>query len=58
MVSAVTGSDLDTIPGLELSPGKIVLSFSSPQEARLKLIALAMAMGRDQEGFDERTKRQ
>jgi len=42
-------------PGVHLSAGRIVLEgFSTPDEARQKLLALIMAMGNDPEGFDAR----
>lgn len=53
---AITGSQLDTIPGLELGPGYLTLRFRTPEEAKLKLLALAMAIAREQEEFDERVK--
>jgi hypothetical protein len=42
-------------PGVHLSPGRIVLDgFSTPEEAKQKLLALIMAMGNDPDGFDAR----
>ena len=39
-------------PGVHLSPGRIVLdSFSTPEEAKQKLLALVMAMANDPAGF-------
>ena len=39
---------------LELAPGSIRLRFSTPEEALQKLAALAMAIGRNRAGFEER----
>ena len=54
--TAVVNQELDSLPsGVHLSPGRIVLdSFSTPDEAKQKLLALIMAMGNDPDGFDAR----
>ena len=54
--TAVMNQELETLPpGVHLSPGRIVLDgFSTPEEAKQKLLALIMAMGNDPEGFDAR----
>lgn len=54
--TAVVNQELDSLPaGVHLSPGSIVLdSFSTPDEAKQKLLALIMAMGNDPDGFDAR----
>jgi hypothetical protein len=45
----------DLPPGVHLSPGRIVLEgFSTPEEAKQKLLSLIMAMGNDPDGFDAR----
>jgi len=45
----------DLPPGVHLSPGRIVLEgFSTPEEAKQKLLSLIMAMGNDPDGFDSR----
>ncbi len=45
----------DLPPGVHLSPGRILLDgFSTPEEAKRKLLALIMAVGNDPEGFDAR----
>lgn len=47
--------DLEGLPdGVELAPGSIRLRFSTPEEALQKLAALAMAIGRNRAGFEER----
>jgi hypothetical protein len=50
----VTGSRLDSIDGLELGPGRLSLTFQTAEEAAQKLLALAMAMGRDWPEFESR----
>lgn len=46
--------DLDGLPsGVELAPGSITIRFREPDEALQKLIALAMAISRNREAFDE-----
>lgn len=54
--TAIMNQELDSLPpGVHLSPGRIVLDgFSTPDEAKQKLLALIMAMGNDPEGFDAR----
>jgi len=54
--SSVVNQELDHLPpGVHLSPGRIVLEgFSTPDEAKQKLLALIMAMGNDPDGFDAR----
>lgn len=54
--TAVVNQEFDALPpGVHLSPGRIVLEgFSTPEEAKRKLLALIMAMGNDPEGFDAR----
>lgn len=54
--TAVVNQELDTLPpGVHLSPGRIVLDhFSTPEEAKQKLLALIMAMSNDPDGFDAR----
>jgi uncharacterized protein YbjT (DUF2867 family) len=56
--AAVVNQELDNLPpGVHLSPGRIILdSFSTPQEAKQKLLALIMAMGNDPDGFDARIR--
>ena len=46
--TTVVNQDFDDLPaGLELAPGRITLSFDDPSEALAKLLALAMAIGKD-----------
>ncbi len=45
----------DLPPGIELAPGRIALSFDSPSDALAKLLALAMAIGKDMERFERLT---
>lgn len=54
--TAVVNQELDTLPpGVHLSPGRIALEgFTTPEEAKQKLLALLMAMGNDPDGFDAR----
>ena len=54
--AAVVKQELDRLPpGVRLSPGRIVIeSFSSPDEAKQKMLALIMAMANDPDGFDAR----
>ncbi len=52
---ATTGQRLhDLPPGIDLAPGQITVRFDDPAEALRKLLALAMAIGNDREGFEER----
>jgi hypothetical protein len=54
--TAVVNQELESLPaGVQLSPGRIVLEdFTTPEEAKQKLLALIMAMANDPDGFDER----
>lgn len=54
--AAVVNQELDRLPsGVHLSPGRIVIdSFSTPEEAKQKMLALIMAMANDPDGFDAR----
>jgi hypothetical protein len=55
----IVNQELATLPpGIHLSPGRIVLEdFSTPDEAKGKLLALILAIGNDPEGFDLRVSR-
>jgi len=47
--------DFDGLPeGVELAPGSIQVRFQSPVEALQKLMALALAISRNQEAFEQR----
>lgn len=54
--TAIVNQELDALPsGVDLSPGRIVLDgFSTPEEAKQKLLTLIMAMSNDPDGFDAR----
>jgi hypothetical protein len=54
--TAVVNQELDQLPfGVHLAPGRIVIeSFSTPEEAKQKMLALIMAMANDPDGFDAR----
>jgi len=44
----VQKQEFESLPaGIQLAPGRITVEFSEPQEALEKLLALAMAIGRD-----------
>jgi hypothetical protein len=45
----------DLPPGVRLEPGRLTVEFAAPQEALEKLLALAMAIGNDLEGFERAT---
>ena len=47
--------DLDGLPaGVDLSPSSITLRFDTLEDALRKLMALAIAIGQNREGFEER----
>jgi hypothetical protein len=54
--TAIVNQEFESLPtGVHLSPGRILLEgFSTPEEAKQKLLALIMAMANDPEGFDQR----
>jgi hypothetical protein len=46
--------DFDGLPeGVGLAPGSITVHFANPDEALRKLMALAMAIGKNRDAFDE-----
>lgn len=50
--------DFDGLPeGVELAPGSITVRFENPEEALRKLMALAMAIGHNQDAFEKRVSR-
>lgn len=53
---AVVNQELDSLPpGIQLMPGRIIIEgFSTPDEAKQKLLALILAMGNDPAGFDSK----
>ena len=51
--TAIVNQSLDSLPsGVHLEPGRIVVTFEQPLQALEKLLALAMAIGNDLDGFD------
>ncbi|MEO8661506.1 MAG: hypothetical protein ABI693_23755, partial [Bryobacteraceae bacterium] len=54
--AAVVNQEVETLPpGVYLAPGRIVLEdFSSPEEAKQKLLALIIAIGNNPDEFDAR----
>lgn len=54
--TTIVNQELDTLPpGVHLAPGRIVIeAFRTPEEAQQKLLALAMAMANDPDGFAAR----
>jgi hypothetical protein len=50
---SVMRRDLDNLPaGVSISPGQITVHFETPTQALDKLLALAMAIGNDQQRFE------
>ncbi len=53
---AILNQDFAGLPsGVHLEPGHIRVCFDDPTQALEKLLALAMAIGNDREGFERRT---
>jgi hypothetical protein len=51
---SVVNTRIENLPeGVFLEPGRIVVTFESPESALQKLLALAMAAGNDLSGFEE-----
>jgi hypothetical protein len=52
----IINQELDSLPaGVSLSPGRILIeNFTTPEQAKQKLLALIFAMGNDPEEFDRR----
>ena len=51
--TAIVNQELDSLPsGVHLEPGRIVVTFEQPLQALEQLLALAMAIGNDLDGFD------
>lgn len=49
--------DFDGLPeGVALAPGSITVSFSEPEQALQKLMALAIAISRNRDAFDQRVR--
>ncbi|HYI91949.1 MAG TPA: hypothetical protein VEX68_00255 [Bryobacteraceae bacterium] len=56
-IQRVQRRDIDGLPeGVSLSPGNIFVSFTTPEEALEKLVALALAISRNREAFEERVR--
>jgi hypothetical protein len=54
-IRRVESRDFDGLPeGVDLAPGSITLRFREPEEALQELLALAMAISRNRQAFDER----
>ena len=54
-VRRIESHDFDGLPeGVELAPGSITVRFESSDEALRKLMALALAISRSRDAFDER----
>ena len=54
-ISVVNQRFEDLPGGIELAPGRIVVSFQDPAQALEKMLALAMAIGRNRERFEDLT---
>lgn len=55
--TAVVGQQLANLPdGVSISPGAISITFSSPNEALQRLLALAMAIGNDFNEFERQAE--
>jgi len=50
--SNIVSQTFGGLSGVTVSPGRILVEFVSPEEALEKLLALAMAIGNDSEGFE------
>ena len=56
-VRQIAALDIEGLPeGVELGPGEIRVRFGDPEEALKKLMALAMAIGRNRVAFEERVR--
>ncbi len=54
VLTAVRQKDFAGLPeGIELSPGRITVTFATPDEALEKLLSLALAVGQNREVFEE-----
>jgi len=54
---AITAQQLKDLPdGVRLEPGHISVEFDDPHQALEKLLALAMAIGNDFDGFEHQTR--
>jgi hypothetical protein len=56
--TAVVNQEFESLPaGVGLEPGRITVEFDEPRQALEKLLALAMAVGNDFDGFDRIVRR-
>jgi hypothetical protein len=54
----IMSQQLGNLPdGVTIAPGRITVEFTEPQQALERLLALAMAIGNDFDGFAELTNR-
>jgi len=54
--TSIVDQSFDGLPeGVELAPGRITIRFAAPTQALEKMLALAMAIGRDMLHFEELT---
>ena len=52
--ATIVNQEFEDLPeGVELAPGRITVRFDEPQQALEKMLALAMAAGRDMERFEQ-----
>jgi hypothetical protein len=55
--TAIINQEFEDLPeGIELGAGRIFVRFDSSEQAIEKLLALAMAIGKDLEGFERLTQ--
>jgi len=52
--AGIERQEIEGLSGVTLAPGKIIVEFAGTEEALQKLLALAMAISNDYEGFDAR----
>lgn len=55
-VQVLTQAFADLPEGVRLAPGRITVDFDEPQQALEKLLALAMAVGNDFDGFERKVR--
>jgi hypothetical protein len=54
--TAMRQQEFANLPGVSVSPGAISITFSSPNEALQRLLALAMAIGNDFNEFERQSE--
>jgi hypothetical protein len=58
LLRSVYKDDFDGLPsGVDLTPGRIQITFEHPNEALEKLLALALAIGQNQPAFEQRVRK-